>query len=75
VGSGRQDLARLDRADSVGAGGGGMKPGTKLIRDQQREAWAQHANGETKRGVARSYDVSQATFPQLSLSPYGLARR
>jgi hypothetical protein len=59
---GRLGLARLNVAESAGGAGSGMKPGTKLIRDQQREARARRPNGETQRSIIRSYNVSRATI-------------
>jgi DNA invertase Pin-like site-specific DNA recombinase len=43
----------------------GRKP--KLTDHQQREARARIAAGETQRGVARSYNVSQATISRLAV--------
>jgi DNA invertase Pin-like site-specific DNA recombinase len=43
----------------------GRKP--KLTAHQQREARARVAAGEAQRGVARSYNVSQATISRLAV--------
>jgi DNA invertase Pin-like site-specific DNA recombinase len=42
----------------------GRKP--KLTTHQQREAQKRIAAGETQRGIARSYNVSQATISRLT---------